>query len=80
VTATIDGINVTISGFPGLEMTRPTSAEWTAIARQRGQIFLSLTTRTWPDGPTADEPDVYRFIEADDTINSAVSMLLPVNI
>ncbi|MEU5748185.1 DUF5949 family protein [Streptomyces sp. NPDC047726] len=77
VTAHLDGTKVTISGFPGVEMSRPTSPEWAAIARKRGQVFLAVTTRTWPEGLTASDAATFRFVEEDRTINSAVSMLLP---
>jgi hypothetical protein len=78
VTAVLDGTLVTVTGFPGLDMTRPITAEWAAIAKQRGQIFFTLTTRPWPQGPTASEAAVFRFFEAGPTIDAAVSMLLPV--
>jgi hypothetical protein len=78
VTAVLDGTTVTVTGFPGLDMTRPVSAEWAALAKQHGQIFFTLTTRPWPDGPTASEAAAFRFFEADATINTGVHMLLPV--
>ena len=78
VLALLDGITVSISGLPGIEMGRPTSPEWVAIARRRGHVFFSITTRTWPEGPSAGERETHRFIEDDRTIRSAACMLLPV--
>ncbi|MFF9853435.1 DUF5949 family protein [Streptomyces litmocidini] len=77
VTARLDGDIVTVSGFPGLPITRPTSPEWAAVARKRGEIFVSLTIRTWPEGPAAGERDTWKFVESDETIGNAVSMLIP---
>lgn len=36
VVAVLDGTAVTMTGFPGLDLTRPTSDEWASIARRRG--------------------------------------------
>jgi hypothetical protein len=78
VTAVLDGTLVTVTGVPGLPLALPVSAEWAAIAKQRGQIFFTLTTRPWPEGPTASMAAVSRFFDADETIDAAVHMLLPV--
>ncbi|MFD4933362.1 DUF5949 family protein [Streptomyces virginiae] len=78
VAASLDGVTVHVTGFPGLTISRPTSPEWAAIARKRGQIFFSLTTLSWPEGPTATEEQTYQFIEDVQTRTSAVSMLIPV--
>ncbi|MFE3609756.1 DUF5949 family protein [Streptomyces goshikiensis] len=78
VTASLSGDIVTITGFPGLDITRPTSPEWAAIANQRRQLFLSITTRPWPEGPTAAQEETSRFMQDERTIRSAVALLLPV--
>ncbi|MET7622491.1 hypothetical protein [Streptomyces sp. NPDC005408] len=46
-------------------------------ARTRGQVLLAVTTRTSPEGPQADEAATFRFVQADRTINNAVSLLIP---
>ncbi|MFJ9811068.1 DUF5949 family protein [Streptomyces sp. NPDC101158] len=75
--AAVDGIDVRVTGFPGLEIARPTSAEWTAVARERRQVLLVVTARVWPDGPEAGPKETFAFIEDDRTLAAATTMLLP---
>ncbi|MFB8120553.1 DUF5949 family protein [Streptomyces sp. NPDC056465] len=77
VTATLEGITVTVTGFPGLDLVRPTSREWAEIALQRGQIFLAFATRAAP--PNLSDNRLMQFVQDDETIQSTVSMLIPVH-
>ncbi|MFG3346063.1 DUF5949 family protein [Streptomyces sp. NPDC048018] len=73
----VDGIDVRVTGFPGLEISRPTSAAWTAVARERGRILLVVTARTWPEGPEAGPKETFAFVEDERTLALAATMLLP---
>ncbi|MFI8824674.1 DUF5949 family protein [Streptomyces sp. NPDC053431] len=75
--AAVDGIDVRVTGFPGLEISRPTSATWTEVARQRGRILLVVTARTWPEGPEAGPEETFAFVQDDRTLAAAATLLLP---
>ncbi|MEV0372500.1 DUF5949 family protein [Streptomyces sp. NPDC050636] len=79
VIASLKGSTVTVTGIPGLTLSRATNGEWADIARRRGQIFLSVATRVLAGGMAAPEARIMDYVQDLRTIRSAASMLVPVS-